>query len=47
MKICSECNCCLEKWIGPFFHGFVCSKTFEDIVNELDPPCLKKENNNE
>ena len=47
MKICSECEHCLEKWVGPFFNGFVCGQTYEDIVNENDPPCLKKETNNE
>ena len=47
MKKCSDCERCLRKTKGLFFYGYVCGKTYEDIIDENNPPCLNKENNNE
>lgn len=44
---CSDCERCLQKWKGIFFYGYVCGKTYENIIDENNPPCLNKENNNE
>lgn len=47
MKKCLECNSCLEKWVGTTLLGYVCSETYEDIINENEPLCEQKENINE
>jgi hypothetical protein len=46
MKNCQECELCLQYYKGPFFIGLVCGKTYENIIDENNPPC-HKENNNE